>query len=141
MVVFGCGGWSEDEKKKFQTKCEESSSFFEFESIDFYGFNKNEIDTIKILELGPTVTNDTIKIYTDSLQQNTYNISPSIKLKVGYTYHFYIGSLKYIVSDLHMGMHPTFTMFNENYECIFTCKVHGVEQIGSISICKECNSN
>lgn len=136
LVVFGCG-WSEDEKKEFQAKCAEGVSFFEFNSIDLYGFNKNEIDTIKMVELDSSSASDTIEIYTDSLGRNNYHISPSVKLKFGCTYHFYIDSVKHVVSDIEMVMHPTFTMFEENYECAFMFKTDGLEEFHSLEFHKD----
>ena len=137
MIIFGCG-WSEDDKKEFQTICAQDMKVFRLNSIDFYGFNRDEIDTIKIVEFGGSSKCDTIEIYTDSLTKNTYSISPSVELKIGYTYHFYIDSVKHVVSDIHVGLSPTFTMFNEDYECAFIYRRDGlVEHNPSLSFVKE----
>lgn len=119
LVTFSCRQkWSEEQKVQFAKECEEGRTLSKLDFF-FHGFSQQQMDSIRVMQVCPNTT-DTV----------TFHLSTAISSDGGYDaaleksadkncfYIVVIDSVTvYTISNLKSKMHPTFAMFEENYDC------------------------
>ena len=114
--------WSAEEKKNFQTKCEQTDTV-SYLTFSLTGFTYSEVDTIMIKEVQEKKIIDSfyVQIPASSFDKarNRYWGRIERPLKIKNSYQFCIQNhLPYELTNMKMMMWPQWTMTSEGYGCV-----------------------